>query len=120
MNHPILAYITDPTEVQYEGMESRRVLEKYLKHPISTFAYLVGLFQHIGEYGLRAVEQAKFDWALTTMFGFNIPQSHPLLLRRIVVDTNQHWTMLAAKTCGLWSSFARIAECLKPSLERQP
>ena len=108
VNHPVLKYLADPTEVLYEVSESRKLLEKQLGHPVLTFAYPVGLSQHIGEDGLRAVEIAGFNRALTTMFGFNTSQSNPLLLRRIVVDVDQHWTMIAAKASGVWGFFSRL------------
>src|SRR5262249_4501932 len=70
MHHPILAYLTDPAEVQYEVSECRVVLEQRLRHPIRTFAYPVGWLDLIGENGIRAVHAAGYDWALTAIYGF--------------------------------------------------
>ena len=36
------------------------------------------------------------------MHGINGPQTDPHLLQRIVVDVDQHWLMIAAKSSGAW------------------
>jgi len=108
MHHPILAYLTDPQEVQREVGECRTKLEKQLGHPVRIFAYPVGQFQHIGADVLHAVRQAGYDWALTTRYGCNTPHSDPHLLRRIEVDVDQHWLVIAAETAGLWGFFSRL------------
>src|SRR3989442_5129347 len=82
MHHPILAYLADPAEIQYEVSDCCVVLEKQLGHPVRTFAYPVGKREHIGENGLYAVRAAKYDWALTTIHGLNTPQTDPHLLHR--------------------------------------
>ncbi len=112
MHHPILAYLSDPAEVQYEVSESRAMLERQLQHPVRTFAYPVGQLEHIGEHARRAVQEARYDWALTTIYGFNTPQTDPYLLRRVVVDVDQHWLMVAAKASGAWKFFSRLARML--------
>ncbi len=107
-HHPILAYLADPAELQQEVEECRAVLERNLGHPVRTFAYPVGQFQHIGENVLQAVKQAGYTWALTTKYGFNTPHSEPYLLRRIEVDVSQHWLVMAAETAGIWGLFSRL------------
>lgn len=108
MHHPILAYLTDPTEVQYEVSECRSVLEQQLGHPVHTFAYPVGRSEHIGEHAIHAVQEAGYAWAVTAMYGFNNSQTDPYLLRRVEVDVDQHWLVIAAKTCGIWGFFSRL------------
>lgn len=108
MHHPILAYLTDPTEVQYEVTECRKVLERQLGHPVRAFAYPVGQLEHIGEEGLRAVREAGYNWAVTTIYGFNTPQTDPYLLRRVVVDVDQHWLRVAVKASGVWGFFVHL------------
>jgi peptidoglycan/xylan/chitin deacetylase (PgdA/CDA1 family) len=119
MHHPILAYLSDPEEVQYEVSESRAMLERLLQHPIRTFAYPVGRLEHIGEYAYYAVQKARYDWALTTLYGFNTPQTDPYLLRRVVVDTDQHWLMIAAKASGAWTFFSQLAGGLAKLKQRE-
>ncbi|GAC1381067.1 MAG: hypothetical protein NVSMB33_07550 [Ktedonobacteraceae bacterium] len=108
MHHPILAYLTDPAEVDYEVKECRRVLEQQLGHPVRSFAYPVGQPEHIGEQGLRAVHEAEYNWAVTAVYGFNSSQSNPHLLWRIDVDVDQHWLRIAVKACGVWGIFTRL------------
>ena len=105
MHHPILAYLTDPAEIRYETSECRVILEQQLKHPVYIFAYPVGQLEHIGKNGARAVQEAGFDWAVTTIDGYNTPQTNPFFLRRFVVDVGQHWLIVAAKASGIWSFF---------------
>jgi peptidoglycan/xylan/chitin deacetylase (PgdA/CDA1 family) len=108
MHHPILAYLTDDQEVQQEVEACRSVVERHLGHPVRSFAYPVGQMQHIGEGALEAVKRAGYCWAVTTRYGFNTPQSHPHLLRRIEVDVSQHWLVVASEAAGLWGLFARV------------
>lgn len=112
MHHPILGYLTDPAEVQYEVSECRTVLEQRLGHAVRTFAYPVGGPEHIGEHGVRAVREAGYNWAVTTMEGVNTAQSDPYLLRRLDVDVDQHWLLLAAKTSGVWGFFSGLCRML--------
>jgi peptidoglycan/xylan/chitin deacetylase (PgdA/CDA1 family) len=107
-NHPILAYLADPTEVQYEVVECRTQLEHHLGHPVHTFAYPIGQIQHIGEEVLQAVKHAGYKWAFTTQYGFNTPRSETYLLRRIEVDVSQHWLIMAAEAAGIWGLFSRL------------
>ncbi len=108
MHHPILAYLTDPGEMQREVEECRTMLEQQLGHPVRTFAYPIGQLQHIGDNAVRAVQKAGYEWALTTLYGFNTPRSDPHLLRRIEVDVSQHWLVMAAETSGLWGFLSRL------------
>lgn len=108
MHHPILAYLTDPTEMRYEIAECRRVLERQLGHPIRSFAYPVGQAQHISDAVVQAVKDAGYEWALTTNYGFNTPGSDPYRLARIEADVDQHWLVVAAEVAGLWGGIARL------------
>ncbi len=108
MHHPILAYLTDYTEMQQEIEESRTVLEQRLGHSVYSFAYPVGQMQHIGSDVRNVVCEAGFRWAVTTDYGINDPQSDRYLLHRIEVDVEQHWLLIAAEAAGLWSFFSRL------------
>jgi peptidoglycan/xylan/chitin deacetylase (PgdA/CDA1 family) len=108
MHHPVLARLTDTDEVHYEVERCRLVMEQQLGHPVRAFAYPIGQLQHITEYVLQTVRKAGYDWALTTVYGFNTPNSDPYLLRRIEVDVSQHWLVVAAETAGLWGFFSRL------------
>jgi len=107
MHHPILAYLTDPVELQYEVSECRIVLERQLEQPVRTFAYPVGKPEHIGEMGLHAAQAAGYDWALTTIDGINSKQTNPYLLHRSYVDVNHHWLVVAARV-SVWLFLIRL------------
>jgi peptidoglycan/xylan/chitin deacetylase (PgdA/CDA1 family) len=107
MHHPILAYLTDPVELQYEVSRCRVVLERQLGQPVRTFAYPIGKPEHIGEKGLHAAQAAGYDWALTTIDGINSQKSNPYLLHRSYVDVNHHWLVVAARV-SLWLFLIRL------------
>lgn len=109
LHHPVLGYLADPAEAVYEVGEGRAALESALSHPVRTFAYPYGRLKHIGEHGLASVRAARYDWAVTTIHGFNTPQTEPRLLHRILVGADQHWLVVAAKTSGVWEFFLRRA-----------
>lgn len=104
MHHPMLTCLTDGHEVDYEVGESRAVLEAKLGHPVRAFAYPYGDF---GERELQAVKAAGYDWAVTTIHGFNTARTAPHLLYRIVLGEHQHWLVVAAKVSGVWEFFLR-------------
>jgi len=108
MHHPILAYLSDPAEVQREVGECRTVLEQQLGHPVRTFAYPVGKPEHMGDTALRAVREAGYDWAVTTIYGANTPQSNPHQLRRVAGEVGRHWLVMAAETSGIWKFFSHL------------
>jgi peptidoglycan/xylan/chitin deacetylase (PgdA/CDA1 family) len=108
MDHPLLAYLTDPNEIEYQISTCRRVLEQQMGRPVRAFAYPVGQLQHIGDTIQHAVQRAGYDWALTTLYGANTPKSNPYLLRRIEADVSQHWLVVAAEAAGLWGFFSRL------------
>lgn len=108
MHHPILAYLADEAEVRREVNDCRIVLEQKLGHPVYSFAYPIGQRQHIGDVAIQAVRDAGFKWAMTTLYGFNTPQTDPYRLRRIEVDVDQHWLVVAAETAGLWGFLSRL------------
>lgn len=108
MHHPILAYLSDPAEVQREVGECRAILEQQLGHPVRAFAYPVGRPEHIGDEGLRAVQEAGYDWAVTTVDGINTPQSDPHQLRRVLGEVSRHWLVMAAEVSGVWRIFSPL------------
>ena len=108
IHHPVLGYLVDPQEVQREVRDCRTVLEQQLGHPIHIFAYPLGRSEHIGEEGLRAVREAGYEWAVTTIYGINTPQSDPLQLHRIICDVKWHWLLMAADISGLRKFFSPL------------
>jgi peptidoglycan/xylan/chitin deacetylase (PgdA/CDA1 family) len=94
--------------LQREIKECGTILEQQLGHPIDTFAYPHGGREHIGEQGPRVVQQTGYAWAMTTLPGFNTPESDPYLLRRFSADARLHWLIIATMTSGLWSFLSRL------------
>jgi peptidoglycan/xylan/chitin deacetylase (PgdA/CDA1 family) len=112
MHHPVLAYLKDSAEVRAEVSECRSVLEQQLGHPIRSFAYPIGRFEHIGEDAVQAVQEAGYAWAVTTVSGVNTPQSDPYRLKRVLGDVSRHWLVMAAEVSGLWSVLAPVWKSL--------
>lgn len=108
VHHPILAYLVDPAEVKSEISECRALLEQRLNHPVRSFAYPVGQMQHISEQVVQTVRDAGYSWAMTTRYGINQPTDEPYLLKRVEVDVDQHWLVVAAEAAGLWGFFSRL------------
>ncbi|GAC1362562.1 MAG: polysaccharide deacetylase family protein [Ktedonobacteraceae bacterium] len=108
MHHPILSYLSDPVEMRREVAECRQALEQRLGHPVRTFAYPVGQAQHIGSDVVQAVRDAGYQWALTTSYGINTPQTDPILLKRVEADVDQHLLVVAAEAAGLWGFISRL------------
>ncbi len=111
MNHPVLGYLADPAEVQYEVSECRTVLEWRLGHPVTTFAYPVGKAEHIGDEGPRAAKAAGYKWAFTTIQKINSPQTDPYLLGRIYLNAN--WLIMASQLAGLFPIIPRLKKKFK-------
>ena len=108
VHHPVLAQMTNKAELQREVNDVRATLEQHLGHAPRIFAYPHGGPQHIGEQGLQAVQQAGYSWAVTTMPGFNTPESDPHLLRRVSANVQQHWLLIALMTCSLGDAIGRV------------
>ncbi len=108
MHHPVLVYLADPAELRFEIEECRTLLEQRLGHPVHAFAYPLGKPEHIGGKVRCVVQQAGYDWAVTTLPGGNTRLSDPYLLRRNNAGANQHWLVVAADTAGVWSFFSRL------------
>jgi Predicted xylanase/chitin deacetylase len=108
MHHPILAYLRDDAEIQSEVSRCKEVLEQRLGHSVYSFAYPLGQAQHIDAVVVEAVKVAGYRWALTTTYGINSPQTDPYRLKRVEVDIDQHWLVVAAEVAGLWGIVARL------------
>ncbi|MBJ7600968.1 polysaccharide deacetylase family protein [Candidatus Nephthysia bennettiae] len=102
LHHPVLKCLADSAELEREVRDSRCVLERRLGEPVRCFAYPLGRAEHIGADGVRAVQEAGYDWAVTTLRGINSPRTNPHLLRRIGVGGEQDWLVLAAELAGVW------------------
>lgn len=108
MHHPLLGYLADPNEAEYETRESRNVLEERLESPVCSFAYPVGRSRDIRTQGVRSVQNAGYTWAVTTIGGINTPRTNPYLLHRFGVDVQEDCLLLAAKATGIWTFLTNL------------
>ena len=108
MNHPILAALADPAELQYEVAACRTLLEQQLGSAVRTFAYPVGKPEDIGDEAIKAVREAGYACAFTTVCGYATAQSDPFRIERLLTDVSRHWLVLAAEISGIWSFFSPL------------
>jgi peptidoglycan/xylan/chitin deacetylase (PgdA/CDA1 family) len=108
MHHPVLAYLKDAHELEHEVGACRAVLEQQLGHPVYAFAYPIGRFEHIGDEAVKAVQNAGYRWAVTTVNGINTPESDPYRMRRVLGDVTRHWLVMAAEVSGIWGLFSPL------------
>lgn len=118
LHHPVLSCLTNPREVQHEIRECRMVVEQHLGHPVRTFAYPIGKLEHIGDEGLRAVREAGYEWALTTIEGSNTPETDPYLLQRLPGNVTLHWLVMASELVGLLGNVSRLRKKWHRQLRR--
>ncbi len=115
IHHVDLQHALNPAEVQREVGECRTLLEQRLRYSVNIFAYPHG---HIGDYGLHAVKQAEYKWAVTTMPGHNTSRSESYLLKRRSAHADKHVVIMAAEVAGIWNFFTRLKKLAKHSYER--
>jgi peptidoglycan/xylan/chitin deacetylase (PgdA/CDA1 family) len=84
VHHSELPSLSDPAALQ-ELIQSRRVLEQHLQHPVQWFAYPAGKFD---EHSEQLVRQAGYVLAVTTQPGSRQDARAPFALHRFeVLDT---------------------------------
>ena len=108
-SHPILTKIPE-NYLQEEMAGSKRILEEYLGKISSIFCYPNGQSNNFNDSVIKAVKDAGFSGALTTIEGCNDKKTDPYKLGRIVMDNV--YTMSKAKMviagARIWfSSFIR-------------
>ncbi len=119
MHHPILAYLSSPEEVRQEVGKCKEILEQQLGHPVRTFAYPVGKYEHIGNVALQAVRQAGYAWAVTANNGIVTAQNDPYQLPRVLGDVTRHWLVMAAEISGVWHFFSPLWKWVEQAKERR-
>ena len=102
LHHATLATLTNMEEARKEVEGCRLLLQEKLGLSLRVFAYPHGGVEHIEAHGVLAVQQAGYQWALTTIPGSNTPKTHPYLIRRMSADSHLHWLIIALMTCGIW------------------
>jgi peptidoglycan/xylan/chitin deacetylase (PgdA/CDA1 family) len=102
LHHPTLACLPGIDEARKEVADCRSLLQEKLGRSVRIFAYPHGGLQHIEVNGLLAVQQAGYEWAVSTLQGVNTPRTHPHLVRRISAHSRLHWLIIALMTSGAW------------------
>lgn len=102
MHHPVLSFLSEPTELEHEVSASRNVLCSKLGDDVRVFAYPIGRTEHISDSVVEAVRKAGYNWAVTTLHEVNSSASNPYLLGRVLGDTSRHWLVMASETSGIW------------------
>jgi peptidoglycan/xylan/chitin deacetylase (PgdA/CDA1 family) len=118
MHHTVLAYLSDDAEIKREVEQARRVLEGRLGRAISAFAYPVGKMEDIGERGVRAVREAGYSCAFTTIEGVNTRETDRYLLRRLPGRAEVHWLVVASELAGLLGVVSRFRKWRQRALRR--
>jgi len=108
LHHPLLSSLSNFAEVQREVAESRSILEQKLGHSVYTFAYPIGKPSHFGDQGVKAVREAGFKWAVTTLEEQNTSQTDPYLLARLPGNIRVHWMVMAAELVGMLGVMSQI------------
>jgi len=108
MNHPVLAALADPVELDYEIKACRTLLEQQLECPVRTFAYPVGKLEDIGDEAVKVVRMAGYTCAVTTVHGYATARSDPFRIERLLTDVSRHWLVLAAEVSGIWRCFSPL------------
>jgi peptidoglycan/xylan/chitin deacetylase (PgdA/CDA1 family) len=81
ITHPILTRLPlDKARHEIEG--SKRAIESAISAPIQLFAYPAGTRADVSDAIKEAVRQSGFQGAVTTIFGFNSPETDPYSLSR--------------------------------------
>lgn len=91
-SHPILPLVSDQ-ELHQEIDHSRRLLEAQLDHEVRSFCYPNGDYD---QRVIASVQQAGYEFAVTTRYGINSQNSDPFSLRR--VDLQSGYGINAAGT----------------------
>ena len=87
-SHPILSKISNARELEREVRGSRELMEERLGFPVRHFCYPNGRSVDIGDTAERAVRDAGFVSAATTIAGMNGKGSISMQLHRVPFDSN--------------------------------
>ena len=102
ITHRVLSQL-DIHEATREIVESKRLLEERLGRRVSAFAYPKGGEGHFNAQHARLVGEAGYELAFTSISGANVPETHPLLLRRYNIEpySARTFALVLAGWCDL-------------------
>jgi peptidoglycan/xylan/chitin deacetylase (PgdA/CDA1 family) len=99
--HPILSRLDTAVEIADEIVSGKQRIERELAERTIHFSYPNGQPADWNETVLKAVREAEFATAVTTVGGVNSPADNPFLLRRIAVDPAMPPPYFAERVAGL-------------------
>ncbi len=96
MTHPVVSRL-EPTEVERELRESKRILEERLDRPVTDFAYPFGQPADCGTDSTPLLARCGYRSAATTTKGINAPGADLYRLRRVQFADERSLAMFAFK-----------------------
>jgi peptidoglycan/xylan/chitin deacetylase (PgdA/CDA1 family) len=94
MSHPVVSRLT-PLEMETELLESKRILEQKLGHPVQNFAFPFGKREECGGAAREILTRGGYRSAVTTEWGLNTPHTDPLQLNRVSIGEERSLAMFA-------------------------
>jgi peptidoglycan/xylan/chitin deacetylase (PgdA/CDA1 family) len=99
-SHPNLRRLSDRKLVE-EIVESKNDIEKEIKRPVDLFAYPYGHPEHFDKRVIKAVKDAGFLCACTTITGITRENDDLYKLKRIPLFHYNNWNAFKVKLSGL-------------------
>jgi len=99
-SHPNLLRLSDKKLVK-EIVESKNDIEKEIKRPADLFAYPYGHTEHFDKRVIKAVKDAGFLCACTTISGITRENDDLFTLKRIPLFHYNNWNAFKVKLSGL-------------------
>jgi len=121
MTHPVVSRLS-PSELEWEILESKRILEKKLDSPVHHFAFPFGKRDECGDAASYVLMRGGYKSAVTTESGLNSVSTDPLRMRRFSIDESASLAMFAAQLnrCFLNHDLAEISSSLPASDSKRP
>lgn len=113
MNHPILTNLT-LEQLEWQIRDSKKILEENLKMKVNSFAYPNGTRNDYNQTAMDLLRQEGFDYAVTTLCGFNNDTTDCYQLKR--VDCGTSLKILQFKISALYCKLEDIKASLNQSV----
>lgn len=112
VNHLVLSSLT-PDEQRREIDESRRDLERWLGHPVRSFAYPYGRSWDYNADTVAILRELGFASAITAMPGLNDPRTDRMALRRVAVSEDVPLAEVLCEVDGVFDWLERRGIALR-------
>jgi peptidoglycan/xylan/chitin deacetylase (PgdA/CDA1 family) len=112
VNHLVLSSLT-PEEQRREIDESRQDLERWLGHPVRSFAYPYGRSWDYNSDTVAILRELGFASAITAMPGLNDPRTDRMALRRVAVNEDVPLAEVLCEVDGVFDWLERRGIALR-------